>query len=54
MFVGLAAPFCGQLNLIQQAQLYQKETISITYFVRRIPSPFLVMPTFAFIVMSPW
>lgn len=32
MFVGFAAPFVGQLNLIQQAKLYHKTTIEITYF----------------------
>lgn len=33
MFAGYAAPFCGQLNLIQQAKLYHKTTVQITYFV---------------------
>lgn len=33
MFVGYAAPFCGQLNLTQQAALYNKSTVEITYFV---------------------
>ena len=32
MFVGFAAPFCGQLNIQQQAKLYHKTTIQITYF----------------------
>lgn len=33
LFAGYAAPFCGQLNLIQQAKLYHKTTVEITYFV---------------------
>jgi hypothetical protein len=33
MFAGYAAPFCGQLNLNQQAALYGKTTTEITYFV---------------------
>ena len=33
MFAGYAAPFCGQLNLVQQAKLYHKTTVQITYFV---------------------
>jgi hypothetical protein len=33
MFAGYAAPFCGQLNLTQQAKLYQKTVVEITYFV---------------------
>ena len=33
MFVGFSAPFCGQLNIQQQAELYHKTTIQITYFV---------------------
>jgi MFS family permease len=32
MFVGFAAPFCGQLNLLQQASLYHKTELEITYF----------------------
>jgi MFS family permease len=32
MFVGFSAPFCGQLNLNQQAALYHKTTVQITYF----------------------
>ncbi|KAK3935946.1 major facilitator superfamily domain-containing protein [Diplogelasinospora grovesii] len=32
MFVGFSAPFCGQLNLQQQAALYGKTTVQITYF----------------------
>ncbi|KAG8170048.1 hypothetical protein KVR01_000793 [Diaporthe batatas] len=32
LFVGFAAPFCGQLNLLQQAALYHKTTVQITYF----------------------
>jgi hypothetical protein len=35
MFAGYAAPFCGQLNLTQQAKLYHKTTVEITYFVSR-------------------
>jgi hypothetical protein len=34
MFAGYAAPFCGQLNLTQQATLYHKTVVEITYFVR--------------------
>jgi hypothetical protein len=34
MFAGYAAPFCGQLNLTQQAKLYHKTVVQITYFVR--------------------
>jgi hypothetical protein len=34
MFAGYAAPFCGQLNLTQQAKLYSKTVVEITYFVR--------------------
>jgi hypothetical protein len=34
MFAGYAAPFCGQLNLAQQAKLYHKTEVEITYFVR--------------------
>jgi hypothetical protein len=34
MFAGYAAPFCGQLNLTQQAKLYHKTVVEITYFVR--------------------
>lgn len=33
MFVGFSAPFCGQLNIEQQAALYHKTTVQITYFV---------------------
>ena len=33
LFAGYAAPFCGQLNLVQQAALYHKTTVQITYFV---------------------
>lgn len=33
LFAGYAAPFCGQLNLMQQAKLYNKTTVQITYFV---------------------
>jgi MFS family permease len=33
MFAGYAAPFCGQLNLTQQAKLYHKTVVEITYFV---------------------
>jgi hypothetical protein len=33
MFVGFSAPFCGQLNLNQQAALYHKTVVQITYFV---------------------
>ncbi|KAH8906155.1 MFS general substrate transporter [Coniochaeta sp. PMI_546] len=32
MFVGFSAPFCGQLNIQQQAALYHKTTVQITYF----------------------
>lgn len=32
MFTGFSAPFCGQLNLLQQAKLYHRPTIQITYF----------------------
>ncbi|KAB5550010.1 major facilitator superfamily domain-containing protein [Coniochaeta sp. 2T2.1] len=32
MFVGFSAPFCGQLNIQQQAKLYHKTTVQITYF----------------------
>ncbi|KIN08786.1 hypothetical protein OIDMADRAFT_175505 [Oidiodendron maius Zn] len=32
LFAGYAAPFCGQLNLVQQAALYHKTTVQITYF----------------------
>ncbi|TVY26801.1 putative MFS-type transporter protein [Lachnellula hyalina] len=32
MFAGYSAPFCGQLNLVQQAKLYHKTTVQITYF----------------------
>lgn len=32
MFVGFSAPFCGQLNIIQQSKLYHKTTVEITYF----------------------
>jgi hypothetical protein len=34
MFVGFSAPFCGQLNIQQQAVLYGKTPVQITYFVR--------------------
>jgi hypothetical protein len=37
MFAGYAAPFCGQLNLMQQAILYRKAVVEITYFVRKDP-----------------
>jgi hypothetical protein len=37
MFAGYAAPFCGQLNLMQQAILYRKTVVEITYFVRKDP-----------------
>lgn len=33
MFAGYAAPLCGQLNLTQQAKLYHKTVVEITYFV---------------------
>jgi hypothetical protein len=33
VFAGYAAPFCGQLNLTQQAKLYHKTVVEITYFV---------------------
>jgi hypothetical protein len=33
MFAGYSAPFCGQLNLNQQAKLYHKTVVEITYFV---------------------
>ena len=36
MFAGYAAPFCGQLNLVQQAKLYHKTVVEITYFVSRL------------------
>jgi hypothetical protein len=36
MFAGYAAPFCGQLNLTQQAELYHKTVVEITYFVRTL------------------
>jgi hypothetical protein len=36
MFAGYAAPFCGQLNLTQQAKLYHKTVVEITYFVSEI------------------
>ncbi|KAK3324955.1 major facilitator superfamily domain-containing protein [Apodospora peruviana] len=32
MFVGFSAPFCGQLNINQQAALYNKTPVQITYF----------------------
>ncbi|RDL40144.1 Uncharacterized protein BP5553_00123 [Venustampulla echinocandica] len=32
LFAGYAAPFCGQLNLIQQSKLYHKTVVEITYF----------------------
>ncbi|KAK0641776.1 major facilitator superfamily domain-containing protein [Cercophora newfieldiana] len=32
MFVGFSAPFCGQLNIQQQAILYGKTPVQITYF----------------------
>ncbi|KAK4448432.1 MFS general substrate transporter [Podospora aff. communis PSN243] len=32
MFVGFSAPFCGQLNIQQQAVLYDKTPVQITYF----------------------
>lgn len=38
MFAGYAAPFCGQLNLTQQAALYSKTVVQITYFVSIFPS----------------
>jgi hypothetical protein len=38
MFAGYAAPFCGQLNLTQQAILYHKTVVEITYFVRKGPA----------------
>jgi hypothetical protein len=38
MFVGFSAPFCGQLNIQQQARLYHKTTVQITYFVS-LPTP---------------
>lgn len=31
LFVGFSAPFCGQLNILQQAKLYHKTTVQITY-----------------------
>ena len=34
MFAGHSAPLCGQLNLTQQAKLYHKTTIQMSYFVR--------------------
>ena len=33
LLAGYAAPFCGQLNLTQQAKLYHKSVVEITYFV---------------------
>ena len=33
IFAGYAAPLCGQLNLTQQAKLYHKTVVEITYFV---------------------
>lgn len=32
LFAGFSAPFCGQLNIQQQATLYHKTTVQITYF----------------------
>ncbi|KAK6072066.1 MFS-type transporter [Seiridium cupressi] len=32
LFAGFSAPFCRQLNLQQQATLYHKTTVQITYF----------------------
>ena len=42
MFTGFSAPFVGQLNIQEQAALYGKTPVQITYFVRPypIPSPF--------------
>jgi len=39
MFAGYAAPFCGQLNLTQQAKLYHKTPVQITYFVSGVAIP---------------
>jgi hypothetical protein len=38
MFTGFSAPFAGQLNLNQQAALYHKTQVQITYFVSVPPS----------------
>lgn len=43
MFAGYAAPFCGQLNLTQQAKLYNKTVVEITYFVRHSGDPQLML-----------
>ena len=32
-FIGLSSPLCGQLNLVQQADLYGKSTVQISYAV---------------------
>lgn len=39
MFVGFSAPFCGQLNIQQQAVLYEKTPVQITYFVSSFQRP---------------
>lgn len=33
LFAGFSAPFNGQIQLVQQAKLYGKTTVEITYFV---------------------
>jgi hypothetical protein len=37
-FTGWSVPFNGQIQLTQQAQLYHKTTVQITYFVRFSPT----------------
>lgn len=39
LFTGFSAPFNGQIQLAQQAQLYGKTTVEITYFVSTTRSP---------------
>lgn len=39
MFTGFSAPFVGQLNIQEQAALYGKTPVQITYFVRHTPNP---------------
>jgi hypothetical protein len=35
LFIGFSAPFNGQIQIAQQAALYHKSTVQITYFVSR-------------------
>ena len=54
LFVGFSSPFCGQINIQQQAALYGKTPVQITYFVSP-PRPITpsISPTTPTILTNP-